>query len=107
MANIAELNETNFDEKVTNASGLVMVDFWATWCGPCRKLAPMLEEIADQAADKVSIYKVNSDENLEIAKKYSVSGLPSLLLFKGGEVVERMVGMMPRSVITKNIDKHS
>lgn len=107
MANIAELNDTNFDETVTKADGLVMVDFWATWCGPCRKLAPVLEDIAAQTEDKVSIYKINSDENLETAKKYSVSGLPSILLFKGGEVVERMVGLMPKSVILKNIDKHA
>ena len=106
MANIVELNETNFDESVLKSDKPVLVDFWATWCGPCRKLVPVIEEIASQFEGKINVFKVNSDDNLEIAKRYSISGLPSLLIFKNGEPVERMAGMMPKSVILKNIDKH-
>ena len=106
MANIAELNDTNFDETVSKADGLVMVDFWATWCGPCRKLSPVLDEIAQNYEGKVKVVKVNADENKEIVTSNSISGLPSLLVFKDGQAVERMVGLMPKSTIINNIEKY-
>ena len=101
-----EVNDSNFEEIVINSQNIIVVDFWAPWCGPCRKLAPVLDEIASDFEGKVDVFKINADENLETAKKYSVSGLPSVLVFKNGEPVERMVGLMPKSTIVNNINKH-
>ena len=106
MGNVLELNDSTFETEVVNSSIPVLVDFWATWCGPCRKLGPVVDEIAESYEDKVKFVKVNVEESLETAKKYSISGLPSLLVFKNGEAVERMAGLMPKSTIISNIEKH-
>jgi thioredoxin 1 len=106
MGNVLELNDSTFETEVVNASVPVLVDFWATWCGPCRKLGPVVDEIAETYEGKVKFVKVNVEESLETAKKYSISGLPSLLVFKNGEAVERMAGLMPKSTIISNIEKH-
>jgi thioredoxin 1 len=84
----------------------VLIDLWATWCGPCRKLSPVLEEISADYEGKVKFTKLNIEENKDIAKKYSISGIPCLLIFKDGTPVERMVGLMPKSTIISNIEKH-
>ena len=106
MAEILEINDEVFEQEVVNSSTPVLVDFWATWCGPCRKLGPVLEEIAKNYEGSVKFAKVNVEQAKETAKKYSISGIPCLLVFKNGEPVERMVGLMPKSTIVSNIEKH-
>ncbi len=106
MSQILEINDEVFEQEVFNSSTPVLVDFWATWCGPCRKLGPVLEEISGNYDGKVKFAKVNVEQSKETAKKYSISGIPCLLVFKNGEPVERMVGLMPKSTIISNIEKH-
>lgn len=103
---VLEINSDNFDREVVSYNGIVVVDFFANWCGPCRKLGPILEEVEQELASKVKFAKINTDDNLEMAKKYQVSGLPTLMVFKNGETVERLVGLMPKSSIITNIEKH-
>ncbi len=103
---VQEITTETFDNEVINSSGVTVVDFFANWCGPCRKLGPILEEIESELSSKVKFVKINTDENLDSAKKYQVSGLPTLMVFKNGESVERMVGLMPKSSIITNIEKH-
>jgi len=106
MADIIEIKDTDFTETVVNAKGLTVVDFFAPWCGPCRKLSDIISQIADDFAGRVKIYKLNTDENIETAKQYSVSSLPTILIFKDGESVERLVGLVPKSSIVTHIEKH-
>ena len=103
---VLEINTESFNREVLSQDGVVVVDFFANWCGPCRKLAPILEEVETELASKVKFAKINTDDNLEIAKQYQVSGLPTLMVFKNGEPVERWVGLMPKSSIITNIEKH-
>lgn len=106
MSNALDITDSTFEAEVLNSSMPVVVDFWAPWCGPCRKLGPVLDEVAEELGGKIKVVKINTDENLKTAKEYSISGLPSLLVFKGGQAVERLVGLMPKSSIVSNIEKH-
>lgn len=106
MSNALDINDSTFEEEVINSSELTIVDFWAPWCGPCRKLGPVLDEVAQEFDGKIKVVKLNTDENLKTAKDYSVSGLPTLLMFKDGQAVERLVGLMPKTSIVSNIEKH-
>ncbi len=106
MSNVLEIKDDSFEQEVINSTVPVIVDFWATWCGPCRKLSPVIDEISENYEGKVKFAKVNVEESIATAKKYSISGLPSLLVFKDGEAVERMTGLMPKSTIISNIEKY-
>ena len=101
-----DVTEQTFEAEVLKADVPVLVAFGAKWCGPCRKLTPVLDEIENTLAEKVKVVKVDADENRELLKQYSVSGLPSLLVFKNGEAVERMAGLVPKSTIIANVEKH-
>lgn len=106
MSNAIEVNDDAFETEVLKSSQVTVVDFWAPWCGPCRKLGPILDEVAGEYSEKVKVVKVNTDENIKTAKDYSISGLPSILIFKNGQAVERMVGLMAKSSLVSNIEKH-
>ena len=106
MANVLEITDENFELEVEKEETITLVDFWATWCGPCRKLSPVIDELANEFEGKVKFVKIKADENTQTAQKYSISGVPSLLVFKNGEVVERMVNIVPKSVIINNLNKH-
>lgn len=106
MANIEEVNETTFENTVLKSPKLALVDFSAPWCGPCRKMTPVLEQIQNEMIDSVKIAKVDTDKYPALASEYGVFSLPSMLLFKDGEVKEVMVGLMPKSSIVSNIKKY-
>ena len=91
------VTDSNFDAEVLRASGPVLVDFWAEWCGPCRMIAPVLEELATEMAGKVTVAKVNIDENPQTPMKYGVRGIPTVILFKGGQVAATKIGALPKS----------
>ena len=104
--NTATLTDGNFDESVIKSSVPVLVDFWAEWCGPCRMIAPTVEALATVYDGKVTIGKLNVDDNPNIAMQFGVRSIPTLLLFKGGEVVESVVGLTDKARLQALLDKH-
>ena len=104
VAETIHLTERNFDETLTATPGLVMVDFWAEWCGPCRAIAPVLEELAEASEGRVTLMKVNVDENHGLAVRYGIQSIPTILFFKEGAVVDRVLGAVPRGVLQTAVD---
>ena len=106
MKTTIEINETNFESEVLQSNQPVLVDFWAEWCGPCRMMAPTIDVVADEYAGKVKVGKVDVDSNGDTAMRYNIRGIPSLLLFKGGRVVDQRVGAVGKSDVQKMLDAH-
>lgn len=104
MGNALKVDEASWDAQVMKSTQLVLVDFWAVWCGPCQMVAPVIEELAMEYAGKVKIMKLNTDENPEIAGKYQVMSIPTILIFKNGQPVERLVGAMPKRKFKEVLD---
>ena len=103
---IFEVTDANFDQDVLKSEQPVLVDFWAKWCGPCRALAPIVDELAQEYGDKVKIGKMDVDHNSSTPMRYGVRGIPTLLVFKGGQVKEQIVGYVPKEKIQAAINKH-
>ena len=101
-----EITDSNFEEVVIKSEKPVLVDFWATWCGPCRMIAPIVDELHTELEGKAVIGKVNVDENSEASANYGVRNIPTLLVFKNGEVVDKLVGAVPKSQILEKIEAH-
>ena len=103
---ITHLTTANFKTTVASATTPVLVDFWAPWCGPCKAIAPILDELATELDGKVMIAKVNIDDHDTIAAEYGIRAIPTMLLFKGGQVVEQLVGMMPKAALKAKLSAH-
>ncbi len=106
MSKPFNVSESDFQQQVLDAPHPVLVDFWAEWCGPCRMIAPVLEEIAAEKAGALSVAKINVDENQDLSGRHGVFSIPTLILFKGGQEVERLVGAMPKARLLEKLESH-
>lgn len=104
MSKPLELTDANFSKEVESSSEPVLVDFWAEWCGPCRMVGPVVEELAGEYEGKAKVGKVNVDNNPEVSVKYGIRSIPALLIFKNGEVVDQIIGAVPKTQIKKQLD---
>ena len=102
---IIEVSDSNFESEVVNSDVPVLVDFWAPWCGPCRAIAPMVEEISASYAGKIKVGKMNVDENQSTTMKFGIRSIPTLIMFKGGEAVDQIIGAVPKSEIEQVVEK--
>jgi thioredoxin 1 len=105
MSKPVNITDETFETEVLQADTPVIVDFWATWCGPCKMIAPILEELAGEYADKVKVVKIDVDANNQTAAQYNIMSIPSLLFFKNGEVVDQVIGALPKAQLTARLEK--
>jgi thioredoxin 1 len=101
---ILEVTSSNWDNEVIKAQGLVMIDFWAAWCGPCRMISPTVEELAKEYSGKIKVLKLNTDDNSEIASRYKIMGIPTIMFFKDGIKIDQIVGVVPKQHLKAKID---
>jgi thioredoxin 1 len=106
MSSVSNISDATFNQEVLESELPVLVDFWAPWCGPCRMVAPVVNEIALQYEEKVKVVKLNVDDNAQTATQFGVRSVPTLILFKGGQQVDTVVGAVPQTTLARAIDKH-
>jgi thioredoxin 1 len=105
MSNVGNVDQNSFDNEVLKSDRPILVDFWAEWCGPCRTLAPLLDEISTEVGEKARIVKVDIDKNSDLAAKYGVRGIPTMIFFKDGEAAKTLVGLQPKDEIKKSLEE--
>ncbi len=105
MANVSEVSDGSFDQEVLKAQVPVLIDFWAPWCGPCKAISPVVEQLAGEYGDRLKVVKMNVDDNPQTPSRYGVRGIPNLILFKAGEVADQIVGAVPKAHLVKAIDR--
>ena len=103
---VVTITKNNFEAEVIRSDKPVLVDFWAVWCGPCKALAPYIEQLAEEFEGRASFGKVNIDDNMALAEKYDVSSIPTLIVFKGGKILEKSIGMRPKAGLAQMLSKH-
>jgi thioredoxin 1 len=106
VSSVSNVSESNFKQEVLDSNLPVLVDFWAPWCGPCRMVAPIVDEIAAQYEDRIKVVKLNVDDNAQIATQYGIGSIPTLMLFKNGQKVDTVVGAVPKTTLAQTIAKH-
>lgn len=105
MSKPQSVSDNEWDVEVLSSDTPVLVDFWAPWCGPCRMVAPVVDELADEYDGKVKFVKLNTDDNIETASRYGIRSIPTIMVFKGGEAVDQVIGFRPKSELKKSLDK--
>lgn len=106
MSSTASVTDSTFKQEVLDSELPVLVDFWAPWCGPCRMVSPVVDELASQYGGQVKVVKLNTDDSPGVASQYGIRSIPTLILFKGGQIIDRVVGAVPKATLASTLDKH-